>query len=730
MDLFDMRMIIFSFLLTYVVSTIVIFILWVQYHKRYRGTFHLVLNFTLQTVGLLLIVLRGRIPEWISIDLANTLIIAGIIIGYMGLEAFTARKSNQIHNFVLLAVFAFIHTWFTLVNPDLTARNLNISVTSLIVFFQSAWLMLYRVSKKDLGLTHPIGLVFVAFCLVCIANILKFFIGGEQMPADYFDSGSFDVVIIIVYHMLVIFLTYSFVLMYSKNLLLDIKFEEEKWLQANNEKNEAQKKHHDLIMHERNLLRTLIDNLPDPVSIKDREGRFLLNNSAQLAVIGAESQDEAIGKTIYDFLPEEEAVILDEDDSLVLRTGKMNLDKVESSTHIETGFPYSHLTSRIPILDSNGNASKLITISHDITNRKRAEDALRESAEFNRSLMKTIPFGMDIVDDSGTILFQSDNFKNIFGSEAIGRKCWEIYRDNKKPCLDCPLTKGIVIGKTEKYESHGLLGGKVFDIYHTGMNYQGKKAMLEIFHDITERKTTEVELTRSKEKAEESDRLKTAFLHNVSHEIRTPMNAIVGFTTLLRESDITDESRNSYLEIITQSSNHLLSIVTDIIEVSNIEAGKLKLNMGKVIINVVLEKLHKQFQPVMTAKGLEFIFEKLQSDKEEYFYTDSTKLIQVLSNLLANACKFTQEGHVRIGCLRNTDNIEFSVSDTGIGIPEDQQGKVFERFYQVDSGENRQYEGTGLGLSLSKAYIEFLGGKLWVRSEVGKGSSFYLTLPC
>jgi PAS domain S-box-containing protein len=679
---------------------------------------------------MLLILLRGRAADWISIDLANTLIIAGIIVGYMGLEAFTGKKTNQIHNIILLALFAFIHTWFTLINPDLTARNLNISVTSLIVFFQGAWLMLYRVAKKDMALTHPIGLVFVAFCIVSVINILKFFLGGKQMPADYFDSGSFDAVVIIVYHMLVIFLTYSLVLMYSKNLLLDIKSEEEKWLHANNERSEAQKKHHDLIMHERNLLRTLIDNLPDPVSIKDRKGRFLLNNSAHLEVIGAESQDETIGKTIYDFLPEDEAVVSDDDDTLVMTTGKMILDKVESSTHLDTGFPYSHLTSRIPILDTDGNSSKLITISHDITNRKRAEDALRESAEFNRSLLKTIPFGMDVVDDSGTILFQSENFKRIFGSEAIGKKCWDIYRDDKKPCSDCPLAKGIVNGKTEKYESHGLLGGKIFDIYHTGMNYQGKKAMLEIFHDITERKTTEEELTRSKEKAEESDKLKTAFLHNVSHEIRTPMNAIVGFTTLLSEPDISNESRKSYLEIITQSSNHLLSIVTDIIEVSNIEAGKLKLNMSKVLINAVLEKLYKQFHPVAAAKGLDFIFDRLQSDKEEYFYTDSTKLIQVLSNLLANACKFTQEGSVRMGCIRNADSIEFSVSDTGIGIPEDQQGKVFERFYQVDSGENRQFEGTGLGLSLSKAYIEFLGGKLWVRSEVGKGSAFYLTLPC
>lgn len=727
---FDMRTIMISFLLTYLVSTIIVYILWIQYHTRYKGTTYLVFNFALQTLGLLLIVLRGKIPEWISVDLANTIIIAGILIGYMGLEAYTGKKSNQIHNFILVAVFAFVHTWFTLVNPDLTARNLNISITSLLIFFQGAWLMLYRVPGKNVSLTHPIGLVYVAFSLICIINILKFFIGGKEMPSDYFDAGSFDALMIIIYHMLVILLIFSLAMMFSKNLLLDIKAEEEKSSRASIEKIAEQKKFSELIQVERNLLRALIDNLPDPVSIKDREGKFLLNNSSHLEVIGAENQQEVLGKTIFDFLPDEDAMFCDDDDKNVLRTGKMILDKVESSVHITTGFPYSHLTSRIPIPGPDGKPIQLITISHNITDRKRAEDALRDSAEFNRSLLKTIPFGMDIVDEQGTILFHSDNFRKTFGPDAIGKKCWDVYRDDKKQCTDCPLANGIISGKTEKYESHGILGGRIFDIYHTGMNYRGKKAMLEIFHDITDRKQTEEELTRSKEKAEESDKLKTAFLHNVSHEIRTPMNAIVGFTSLLSEPDLTPENHRSYLEIITQSSNHLLSIVTDIIEVSNIEAGKLKLNMNKVVVHSVMEKLHKQFSLIASSKGLELIYEHPENDPDRHFYTDSTKLNQVLSNLLANACKFTQEGHVKMGYNFHPDNIEFFVSDSGIGIPADKQSKIFERFYQVDNGQDRQYEGTGLGLSLSKAYIEFLGGKLWVKSESGKGSTFYLTLPC
>jgi PAS domain S-box-containing protein len=489
------------------------------------------------------------------------------------------------------------------------------------------------------------------------------------------------------------------------------------------------KKYSEVISYERNLLRTLLDNLPDPVTIKDHEGHYLLNNKAHLDVIGAKSQEEVFGKTTFDFFAEEEARIYDEDDKKVLATGKMILDKVEKATHVDTGFTYWHLTSKIPIQDSNSNTKHLLTLSHDITKRKLAEDALRESAEFNRSLLKTIPFGMDIVDEDGTILFQSENFRNIFGPEAIGKKCWEVYRDDKLQCSDCPLTRGIKKGITEIYESRGNLDGKTFDIYHTGMMFHGKKAMLEIFHDISERKHVEYELTKSKEKAEESDKLKTAFLHNISHEIRTPMNAIIGFSALLGEPDISAEDHKSYLEILVQSSNHLLSIVTDIIEISNIEAGTLKCKMNDINLGSLLESQHIQFKPRAAEKGIELRLKIPSSDNIANFVTDRTKLVQVIANLLSNALKFTSKGHIEFGYNLRENMVEFFVSDTGIGIPEDQQLKIFERFYQVDNRESRLYEGTGLGLSLTKAYIEFLGGNIWVKSEVGKGSTFYFTVP-
>ncbi len=250
-----------------------------------------------------------------------------------------------------------------------------------------------------------------------------------------------------------------------------------------------------------------------------------------------------------------------------------------------------------------------------------------------------------------------------------------------------------------------------------------------IAHDITERKKAENELLRAKDMAEESDRLKTAFLHNISHEIRTPLNAIVGFSALLGEPDLNESSKQSFIDTITQSSNQLLAIINDIIEISNIEAGILKFSKDEININQVLQRLFNQFTQQANEKSIRFIKDTPLSDTEAVIISDNTKIIEILSNLLSNAFKFTAEGTIRFGYKVENQLITFFVSDTGTGIPQDQFKKIFDRFYQVEHTLDRQYEGTGLGLSISKAYVELLGGKIWFESQYEKGSVFYFNLP-
>jgi PAS domain S-box-containing protein len=292
------------------------------------------------------------------------------------------------------------------------------------------------------------------------------------------------------------------------------------------------------------------------------------------------------------------------------------------------------------------------------------EEELKQSYAFSDSLLKTIPFGMNIVDEKGTVVFQSDNFMRIFGEEAIGKKCWEMYRDDKTQCTDCPLMNGITIGKTQVYESRGVFGNKIFEIIHTGMMYKDNKAMLEIFQDVTTRKKNEAELIMAREKAEEGDKLKTAFLHNISHEIRTPMNAIIGFSALLGEHVTDAFTRQSYIDIIIQSSNQLLGIITDIIDISNIEANLIRISKNEINLNSRLKTFCDQLIPKVREKNLELIYETDLSFNDSVILIDSTKLFQILTNLVNNAIKFTRKGHVKLEYRVKNDFMEFSVSDT------------------------------------------------------------------
>ena len=251
---------------------------------------------------------------------------------------------------------------------------------------------------------------------------------------------------------------------------------------------------------------------------------------------------------------------------------------------------------------------------------------------------------------------------------------------------------------------------------------------LIMIEDITQRKQDESELIAAKEKAEESDRLKTAFLHNVSHEIRTPMNAIIGFSALLNEPDTTAEDRKQFTDIIFQSGTQLLSIINDIVDIANIESGQVKLNIKEMNLNAALRNLYEQFSYKEKADLLKINLQTGLADDKAIILTDGIKVIQILSNLISNAMKFTREGSVDFGYALKNGNLEFYVKDTGIGIPDEHHEKIFERFFQVDNVISRKFGGTGLGLSICKAYVELLGGRMWVTSKPGHGTDFRFTL--
>ena len=247
-----------------------------------------------------------------------------------------------------------------------------------------------------------------------------------------------------------------------------------------------------------------------------------------------------------------------------------------------------------------------------------------------------------------------------------------------------------------------------------------------ILYDITGSK---LYLERIKEKEVEYDRLKTDLLQNISHEVRTPLNAIVGFSALLGEHIDIPALRKEYLEIITRNSDHLLEIIDDIVEISKIDAKMIKIRKNKVNLNSVLLKIYEQFRAEASGKGVLLSFEPEHDTGEADVYTDWYKLTEVLRNLVENALKFTIAGRVEFGYSVKEGKIEFYVSDTGSGIPFEQQASIFSRFFQGDSSSSRRYCGTGMGLPITKAYVELLGGEIWFNSQPGEGSVFWFTVP-
>jgi len=390
------------------------------------------------------------------------------------------------------------------------------------------------------------------------------------------------------------------------------------------------------------------------------------------------------------------------------------------------------------IRNNSGEVQYFLGMIEDITSRKEAEAELEKSFSLLKATLESTADGILVVDQFGKIVQFNHKFMEMWGI-PLGILNSGEDSDALKFVKDQLIDPNSFLKNVRQLYSEPeattsdilkFKDGRFFERYSQPQKIYGTSVgRVWSFRDITEKKRAEADIIAAKEKAEESDRLKTAFLHNVSHEIRTPMNAIIGFSTLLNDSGLSETDRHQYVDIIFQSSNQLLSIINDIVDIANVESGQVKMNFREMNLNTSLRKLNEQFSykekdfniPINLNIGL--------PDEESIIITDGIKLIQILSNLITNSVKFTKQGQIDFGYVLKGGFLEFFVSDTGIGISEDNIGKIFNRFYQVDGAVSRQYSGTGLGLSICKAYVDLLGGKIWLNSETDKGTLFNFTIP-
>lgn len=396
----------------------------------------------------------------------------------------------------------------------------------------------------------------------------------------------------------------------------------------------------------------------------------------------------------------------------------------------------------ILILVTRRSFHKNFLLENEITQRIKAEKEIKEYELTLSNLISNLP-GMVYrcaPDQNYTMDFMSEACIRITGyspDDFVGNKAisfneliypeyrqaiWEKLQQtiNDKSVFESEYPIKTATGETKWLWERGKC---IFD-------EKGQLQFLEGYiDDITEKKRNERELIKAKEKAEESERLKSVFLANISHEIRTPMNGILGFAELLKEPDLSPENHQEFISTIEVNLYRMLNIISDLIEISKIEAGEMILKTSTTNVNILLHKLQDEFKTKINGKNIQLDIYCALPDEQSFVVTDSTKLNQILSNLIKNAIKFTEEGRVCFGYNQKEQGLEFFVSDTGPGIQPDVKDMIFERFMQADQGSTRKFEGIGLGLTISKAYVEQLGGTIKVESEPGKGSTFLFELP-
>ncbi len=472
--------------------------------------------------------------------------------------------------------------------------------------------------------------------------------------------------------------------------------------------------------------RSILNNSNSVIYLKDLSGRYLLINKKFEEILHLDSM-EIIGKSDYDIFPEEYAREIVKNDLEVINN--QNTIIVEEVFPLDDE-PRTFLSSKFPIFGDDNNIYAICGISTDITDRKKAEEELNKIFTLSEDLIC-------IVTLQGKILKVNPAFERALGykqEEFLEKSLFDFMYP-----ADIESTVNIVKEKLKNNEPTINLENRYLckDGSYKWFSWisqplYDKGIAFSIARDITSSKFYEKELIKAKEKAEEGDRLKSAFLSNMSHEIRTPMNGILGFSKML-EANLLVDKRKQYINYIHSSVNQLLTIINDIIDFSKIEASQLRLNINDFDLNELIDDLYNQYESERLAQGknnLALSFSKGLNDPECYIEGDDVRIKQVLSNLLSNAIKFTHKGAVEFGYkLVNNDRLNIYVKDTGVGISEGKQNIVFEKFRQEDESFTRQYGGTGLGLAISKGLVALMGGEIGVKSEKNKGSLFYFTIP-
>ncbi len=498
----------------------------------------------------------------------------------------------------------------------------------------------------------------------------------------------------------------------------------------------------DDLAHERDLLRALLEYAPDIIYFKDANSRILRASRAFARKAGVAEPAFLVGKTDHDLFLKEHADLALADEREIIRTA-LPIDGKTEKEMWPDGRENWVLTSKLPLRDTRGNVIGTFGISRDITELKAAQEKLERAEENYRSIVQNAVDGIFQTTPDGHYLSANPALARIYGFETVEELmakrtdiAHQVYVDpRRREEFRASLQEHDQLGDFES-EVFRKDGSKIW-ISENARAVRDSAGQLLFYEgtvaDITERKRSERELQQARDAALASARARSQFLANTSHEIRTPMNAIIGMTRLLLDTALTAEQRD-YAETVGSSAEALLTILNDILDFSRIESGKLEFETAEFDLREMVEDTAELLAERAFAKGIEFaawIDHRLPA----VVRGDAGRVRQVLTNLLGNAVKFTTTGEVTLrveqvaGDDGATARVRFAVRDTGIGIAEAAQDKVFEAFTQADGSTTRRFGGTGLGLAISRQLVGRMGGELGLQSTPGRGSTFWFVVP-
>ncbi len=487
------------------------------------------------------------------------------------------------------------------------------------------------------------------------------------------------------------------------------------------------------LLNSRGQLRTLVNTIPDLVWLKDVNGTYLTCNTKFERFFGAK-EEEITGKTDYDFVDKELADLFTQKDKEAMKVGKASMNE-EEITYADDGHREYLETIKCPMYNSNGQLIGILGVGRDITQRKHANEELKKR-ELQLQIAQEIGcFGSWGFDFNSSNMDISEEAARIYGLENKHytiKEIQEIALTEHRPMLD--KARKALLERNAPYDVQYRIirptDGKIREIHSVAGYFAERNMVIGTIQDITERKQAEEELLQAKLAAEAANRTKSEFLANMSHELRTPLNSIYGFSQLLNDKipGELNEKQNHYISNVLKSSKHLIELINDILDLSKVEAGKMKLECEYFKIANLLDEIVISMQPIARKKDIT-IRTIIEIDDVE-IYADTKKIKDVLYNLLSNAVKFTSKnGKIHVNATCHDDKLQIFVADDGIGISEDEIQEIFKPFKQVDSFLTRKFEGTGLGLALTKKYVEMHGGNIHVESKPGKGSTFTFVIP-